>query len=168
MALPARTELDQVHRLARVELEDVADAVREAERVGRLLDEPLATEPFVFGPRRLERSPVPGAEAGLLDLVRNVGSEVRREPLPLAREQAVPLQVAEGAVVGDDLEAVGERLEAAPRPMPPVLARADEIPDECGTLLRGQPRDRRQRLLLAPGRRLVHERREQLLLGAVR
>jgi hypothetical protein len=39
----------------------------------------------------------------------------------------VPLQVAEGAVVGDDLEAVAQRLEAAPRTMAAVLARPDEL-----------------------------------------
>ena len=106
MALAAGAKLDQVERLARVELEHVADAIGEAERVRRLLDEPLAAQPLVLGARRLERARVLRAEARLLDLVRDVGAEIRREPLPLAREQAMALEVAEGAVVGDDLEAV--------------------------------------------------------------
>ena len=81
--------------------------------------------------------------------MRNVGAEVRRQPLPLAREQTVPLQVAKRAVVGDDLEAVRERLEAASRPVAPVLALGDEVADEPGAFLRRQAGDGRERLLLA-------------------
>ena len=40
------------------------------------------------------------------------------------------LQVAEGAVVGDDLEAVAQRLEAAPRAVAAVAALADEIAEQ--------------------------------------
>src|SRR4029077_8941074 len=119
IALAARAQLDQVERLAGVELEDVADAIGEAPRVPRLLDKPLAAQPLVLRPRRLKRLSVLRAEAGLLDLVRDVGAEVGREPLPLAREQTVPLKIPERAVVGHDLEAVRERLEAAPRPVAP-------------------------------------------------
>ena len=140
MALVAGAELDQVQRLARVELEHVADPVGEAERIRRLLGEPLAAQPLVLGAGHLERALVLAAEPGLRDLVRHVGAEVGPEPLPLAREQAVPLEVAERAVVGDDLEAVGERLEAAPRPVAAVLARRDELAQERRLLVRGQRR----------------------------
>ena len=49
MALAAGAELDQVQRLARVELEDVPDAIGEAERIGRLVGETFAVQPLVFG-----------------------------------------------------------------------------------------------------------------------
>src|SRR3954470_20160482 len=143
MALTTGAEFDQVQRLARVELEDVPDAIGEAERVGRLIGKVFAAQPLVLGAGRLEGARVLRAQARLLDLVRNVGAEVRRQPLPLAREQTVPLQVAKRAVVGDDLEAVRERLEAAPRPVAPVLALGDEVADEAGALLRGQAGDAR-------------------------
>ena len=45
---------------------------------------------------------------------------MRAERLPLHGEHAVALQVTEGAVVGDDLEAVAERFEAAAGPMAAV------------------------------------------------
>ncbi len=48
MALAAGAQLDQVERLAGVELEHIADPVGEAERVRRLLDEPLAAQALVL------------------------------------------------------------------------------------------------------------------------
>src|SRR5207249_806301 len=102
------------------------------------------------------------------DLVRDVGAEARRQRLPLAREQTVPLQVPERAVVGDDLEAVGQRLEAAAGPVAPVLPLGDQVADERGAFVGRQTGDRGERLLLADRRGLVQERGEQLLLAAVR
>ena len=52
----ARAQLDQVHRLARVEVEHVADPVAEAERVGRGGGEAGAGEPVVLGGGALERA----------------------------------------------------------------------------------------------------------------
>ena len=49
MALAAGAELDQVQRLARVELEHVPDAIGEAERIRRLVGEPFAAQPLVLG-----------------------------------------------------------------------------------------------------------------------
>jgi hypothetical protein len=45
------------------------------------------------------------------------------------------LEVAEGAVVGDDLEAVAERLEAPARPVTAIGAGADEIAEQLRSLL---------------------------------
>src|SRR5579862_7012299 len=115
MALAARAKLDQMERLARVELEHVADAIGEAQGVRGLVGEARCTQPLVLGARRLEGTFVVRAEARFLDLVWDVGAEVRRQPLPLAGKQAMPLEIPEGAVVGDDLEPVGERLEPATR-----------------------------------------------------
>jgi len=50
MALAAGAQLDQVERLASVELKHVADAIGEAERIGRLLGETFAAQPLVLGP----------------------------------------------------------------------------------------------------------------------
>ena len=93
---------------------------------------------------------------------------IGREPLPLARQQPVPLQVAKRAVVGDDLEAVGERLETAPGPVAPVLALGHQVTDERRALRRRQAGDRGERLLLAGSGGLVEQRGEQLLLAPVR
>src|SRR4051812_27759334 len=149
MALAAGAELDQVQRLARVELEHVPDAISEAERIRRLVGEAFAAQPLVLGAGRLERAGVLWAKARLLDLVRDVGAEVRRQPLPLAREQTVPLEVAKRSVVGDDLEAVREGLEAASRPVAPVLALGDEAADEPGAFRGRQAGYGREGLLLA-------------------
>ena len=54
----------------------------------------------------------------------------------------MPLQIAERAVVGDDLEAVRERLEAAARAVTPVLARADQLAQKRGALGVGERRNR--------------------------
>src|SRR5437868_4375148 len=84
MAFSAGAQLDQVERCARIELEDVANAEREAERVRRLLDEAPAAKPRVLGAGDLERTLVLAAEPGRDDLVRNVCTEVWRQALPLA------------------------------------------------------------------------------------
>jgi hypothetical protein len=51
----------------------------------------------------------------------------RAERLPLEREQAVALQVAKGAVVGEDVEAVARALEGAAR-----LVAAIRTPSDVG------------------------------------
>ena len=48
--LAPRSELDELHRLAGVEVEHVADAVAEAQRVGRGARKARADEPLVLGP----------------------------------------------------------------------------------------------------------------------
>src|SRR5260370_643857 len=50
-----------------------------------------------------------------------------RAGLPLAGEHAVALEVAEGSVVGHDLEAVAQRLQAPARPVAPVAPVADQV-----------------------------------------
>ena len=60
MALAAGPELDQVERLARVELEHVPDAIGKAERVRRLLGEAVSAQPLVLGTRGLEGAFVVG------------------------------------------------------------------------------------------------------------
>ena len=140
VALAARAQLDQVHRLAGVEVEHVADPVGEAERVGRLLGEAGVGEPLVLGPRDLERPLELAAEPRFLDLAGDAGAEVGAEPLPLAGQHPVALEVAEGAVVGDDLEAVAQRLEAAAGPVAAVGALADQRGEQLGPLGRGRGR----------------------------
>src|SRR5215217_7992164 len=55
VALAPRAQLDRVHRLASVHVEDVADAEAEAERVGRGLAQPRRGEPLVLRLGALER-----------------------------------------------------------------------------------------------------------------
>src|SRR6266851_6677745 len=168
MPLAAGPQLDQMQRLARVELEHVAETEREAERVRSLLDEPFAAQPRVLDAGDVERTLILAAQPRSDDLVGDVGAEVGRQPLPLAGEEAVALEVAEGAVVGDDLEPVAERLEASAGPVTAVLSLPDELANELAALLWRERGDRTQCIRLARRRRLVEQRREQLLLGPVR
>ena len=115
MPLAAGAQLDQLHRLAGVEVEDEADPVAEAQRVRRGVWRPRPSAAArTRRLRDLERAAVLVAAAGELDLLGNAGAEVGRQRLPLDRQHPVALQVAERAVVGDDLEAVAQRLEPAP------------------------------------------------------
>ena len=139
MALAPGTQLDQVQRFARIELEHEADPVGETERIRRLVGKPFAAEPLVLDARDLERALIVAAEPGGDQLVRHVGAEVGGQRLPLAREQPVALEIAEGAVVGDDLEAVAQRLEAATGAVAAVFAPAYQLTQEAGPLVRTPP-----------------------------
>ena len=78
VALAGGAELRQVHRLAGVEVQHVADAVAEAERVGRRLGAAGGREPVVLGVRALERARGRASpQAGVGDLLRHLGAEVR-------------------------------------------------------------------------------------------
>ena len=69
----------------------------------------------------------------------------RRERLPLERQQAVPLQVAERAVVGEHVEAVRGPLERAAGAVAAVGAVADVGAQHGGPLVgRHAARDREQ------------------------
>ena len=77
------------------------------------------------------------------------------------------LEVAEGAVVRDDLEAVADRLEPAPGAMAAVGSLADEVGEHRGALVGWQDADRRPGLLLGRRARLEHERGQQVVLVAL-
>ena len=163
VALAAGAQLDQVHRLAGVEVEHVADPVAEAERVGAALAQAGAREALVLGARALERArgrgrrspprrPPPGRSAPRSGV----------SALPLDGEHPVALEVAEGAVVGDDLEAVAQRLEAAAGAVAAVGALADEVGEQLPRARRRRARDRgRSASLLGHRRRLEQQRRQQ-------
>src|SRR4051794_19276742 len=167
VALAAGAQLDELHRLARVEVEHVANAEAEAEGVGGLAFAALAGEALPFRRRELVGAAHRVAAAGGLDLLGHAGAEVRSEALPLHGEHAMALEVAEGAVVGDDLEAVAQRLEAAPGAVAAVRARADEVGEQRGALVGAERAEAYARVLLAHARRLEQERSEQRVLVAV-
>ncbi len=127
MSLAAGTELDQLHRLARVEIEDEAQPVAEAQRIRRRAAQSAVDEALVLEPRKLQRAAVVIAAAGLVDLFGHACAQLGAERLPLHGQHPVALQVAEGAVVGDDLKPVAKRLEAAPGPMAAVVALAHQL-----------------------------------------
>jgi hypothetical protein len=156
-----------VHRLARVHVEHVADAVAEAERIRRGVGVAARREAVVLLARAVERAPVVVAAAGLGDLVRHGRAEVGREALPLDGQHAVALEVAERAVVGDDLEAVAQRLEAAARPVAAVDALADEVAQHASALVAVERGDRGERLLLRRPGGLEQQRGQQPVLVAV-
>src|SRR3954451_20480192 len=101
-----------MHRLTRVEVEHVPDPVGERGRVWRLLLQPLFPQPLPFGAASIQPFAVAVPKAGLLDVDRRAGAHLAAEPLPLGCQQAVALEIAEGAVVGHDFEPVPKRLEA--------------------------------------------------------
>src|SRR5215217_6712937 len=156
-----------MHGLAGVHVEDVADAVAERERVRRQLRAKKKKEKCMLCARALEAGTVKVADARLVELVGHSRSQLRAERLPLDREQTVPLKVPERPVVGDDLEAVGQRLEAAPGTVAAIVALADELGEHCRALVRWQVVDRGARLVLGDRRRLEQQPSEQLLLAAL-
>src|SRR5262249_47661806 len=127
-SLPPRTQLDQRHRLAGVEVEKVGDGVAEAEGVGGHLALARRSQSLVLGPRDLEGALVLRAGAGLSDLLGDARAQVRAEALPLAGQHPMALQVSEAAVVGDDLDAVADRLPAAAWAVDPARSAAREVP----------------------------------------
>ena len=167
VALAAGAQLDRVHRLARVHVEDVADAEAEAERVRRGVAQAGRGEALVLLLGALERARIEVAGAGLDDLVGHAGAEVGREALPLDREHAVALEVAEGAVVRDDLEAVAQRLEPPTGAVAAVRALADKVGEQLRALGLGQARDLLARALLARPGGLEQQCGEQGVLVAV-
>src|SRR4051794_11682722 len=77
------------------------------------------------------------------------------------------LEVAESAVVGDDLEAVAQRLEPAPRAVAAIAPLADEIAEQRGALDDAEPRDALERLALADAGGLEEQRGQQRILVPV-
>ena len=124
MTLAAGAKLDEVNRLARVEVEHETDPVGERDRVGSLLNEPLRTKTIPLDAAPLEAFAVPVGEARLLDLLRHVRAELAAETLPLAGEHAMTLKIAKRAVVGDDLEPVADGFEPATGLVAPVSSLA--------------------------------------------
>src|SRR5688500_7322253 len=167
MALAARAQLDQVHRLARVHVEHVAEAVAQRERVVRELRAAGAGAARVLLARALETGAVQVAHARLVELVGHARAQLRAERLPLNREEPVALQVAEGAVVRHHLEAVPERLEAAAGAMPAVAPVADQLGEHCRPLVRREVAERGARLVLGDGCRLEQQSRQEILLASV-
>src|SRR5258708_28607891 len=109
-----------MHRLAGIEVEHVAHPVCQPKRVGSVLLEALVDQKLRGLSRAFEPAAELAAQARVLDLLGHLSAEVWGQDLPLDGQHAVALQVTEGAVVGDDLEAVAEGLQAAPRQVPAV------------------------------------------------
>src|ERR1700733_380268 len=167
MAFASRAQLDQLHRLAGVEVEDEADPVAQAERVRRRGGEPGVDEAVVLAGRELERAAVLVAAAGQLDLLGDAGAQIGGERLPLDSQHPVALQIAESTVVGDDLEAVAKRLEAAPGAVAPVRPIAGEIGQQRGARVGVERPDGLVDPLLAARPRLEQQRGEQIVLVAL-
>src|SRR5947209_6023316 len=68
VTLAARTQLDQLHRLARVQIEDEADPVAQAQRVGGGAWQAGLHQPLVFVRGDLQRAAIVVAAARQLDL----------------------------------------------------------------------------------------------------
>ena len=152
--LGRRAQLDDVHRLAGVQLHIETHPVRHRDRVRGDLGQPGGHDRVVELGRPPEDLRPVGLGARRRDRLGHHGAVVRREPLPLEGEQAVALQVAERAVVTQDVEAVRRPLERAPGPVasveplahvgvehrPPLLVR--HLPGALEQLVVGQRRDR--------------------------
>src|SRR5437764_14657848 len=100
MALVPGAQLDELHGLARVYVEDEPDPVAQAQGIGGSAGQAPAAQPVVLGRGGLQGPAVVVAAAGLLDLVWYPGAEIRRQRLPLDCQHAMALQVSERAVVG--------------------------------------------------------------------
>ena len=83
----------------------------------------------------------------------------RGQRLPLERQQAVPLQIAECAVVGEDVESIRGALERAAGPMAAVAALADVRAQHARAVVgRHPPGDRHQLIVGQRGRRVERGR----------
>src|ERR671910_1469859 len=167
MTLPAGAQLADVHRLPGVEIEGVADPVPEAERVRRGVRDPWGLGPSDPPPRQPERALVLAPYSGLADLLGDPGAEVGGEPLPLAGQQAVALQVAEATVVGDDLEPVADRLPPPPGPVAAVAPLAGKLGEHQLALAGVESLDARPDLGLGESRPLEQRGGEEVLLSTV-
>src|SRR3984957_11410567 len=110
MALGSAPELEQVHRLAGRELHHVADAICERNGVCGLLRKVLG-ERAVQLRGAFQALGVRFGETCCFDDLWNGVAKRGRERLPLDGEHAMSLQVAKGAVVRDDVEAVARALK---------------------------------------------------------
>src|SRR6185295_788708 len=136
VSLAARAKLDHVHGLPRVEIEDIADPVAEAESVGRRLGKPLRLEPLELPPRDLQGPLVFRPGARIAHLLRDRRAQMRPQALPLAGQHPMALQIAKATVVGDDLEPVAHRLPAAARAVATVSPLTCQLGDQLGALQR--------------------------------
>ena len=137
VALAGAAQLGEVHRLARVEVQHVADAVAEAQRVRGGVGQAGVAQALVLRAGAVQRALVERRRSR--PATTSSGTSAPRSgvsALPLDGEHPVALEVAERAVVGDDLEAVAQRLEAAARAVAAVRALADEV----GEHRRARPR----------------------------
>src|SRR5205807_3643104 len=119
-------------------------------------------------PAELEALPVCVAVVRELDLLGDGRTKLAPETLPLAGQEAMALQVAEGSVVRDDLEAVADGLEAAARLVAAVFAPADELGEERCPLAAGHRRHGHAQILLGQVTCLVEACRDEVLLGPSR
>jgi hypothetical protein len=124
VALRSGAKFDEVHGLAGVHLDHVADAKRQCDAVGSVLGQ-LAVQGFVEVPGTLEGGLVGSGQPRPRDDVRHVVTKVSSERLPLHGRHAVALKVAEGAVVGHQFEAVVRSLEGPTRAVSAIGPIAD-------------------------------------------
>ena len=149
VALGRRAQLDHVHGLPRVHLQVEADPVGHGHRVRADRAEPgPGIASYSAADSSMTRVQSPSAPASRSR--RRRVAVARRQALPLEREQPVALEVAERAVVAEDVEAVDGPLEGAAGPVPSVLAAPDvglehalalvggELPRESEELVVGQ------------------------------
>ena len=159
-----RAQLDEVHRLARVHLHREPDPVRERHRVRRLLGEPV--DERVVERRRAAHGVVElGAEPGFVDRFGDVVTVQRAQRLPLDREHPVALQVAERAVVGDDVEAVVDAFERAPGAVTTVVALPHVRAEQLAALAVAERAHARQDLIVGQLRVRVADGGEELVFG---
>src|SRR5947208_2697592 len=118
MPLWRRAQLDEVHGLARVHLHDEPDPVRHGHRVLRDALEAGVLDRTRQRRRSFHDVPPVGRGSCLRHVGRDVVAVVGREALPLDRQHAMSLQIAERAVVALDVEPVAGAFEGAPGLVP--------------------------------------------------
>ena len=91
------------------------------------------------GGRGVHHPPPVVPAARLQESLRNRVAVAGPEGLPLERQEPVALEVAEGAVVGEDVEAVGGSLEGASWLVAAVPPLAHVGPEDGGPLVGSEP-----------------------------
>jgi len=114
VTLGGRTKLDDVHRLPSVHVHVEPDAISHDDGVCRGIFQTSCRQRLVQRSGAFHHFTPVYERAGLLDCRRLNISVGRRERLPFERQQSMPLQIPEGAVIGQNVEPVARALERAP------------------------------------------------------
>ena len=108
-----------------------------------------------------DRAPV-GQGAGFLDGRRLRVSVLGAERLPFQGEQSMTLEVAEGAVIREHVEAIARPLEGTPRLVPPVGPIANVRAKQTGAVVARHPSRHLDELIVGEPRDRVKGRRHDL------
>ena len=158
MALGRCPQLDQVHRFPRVHVHVEPHAVGHHHGVRGGLVQPVRAHLLVQIRGLVHHDAPLGERTGVLDRFGFRVAVTGAERLPVQRQQAVSLQIAEGAVVGEHVEAIAGAFERASRLVAAIGAVADVGAQQGRAIVRRQACGDRAQLVVGQCRHGVQRR----------